>query len=311
MEWVARNKLAIPNILHILDDFLILEKSHEIFDASLQRFLQFCDDIGVHMAPDKTEGPSPVLTFADIELDCSDMEARLPKEKVDKTLDAIRSSTQEKSTTERTPIPYRSPEFCLLGRQIPNSVTGHGLNTNPAVITPSTRELGDRLAKLLEASLGVTSSMALLLILLQVSLMWPQSAYSGEQKKGNDALNPQSSLEIEGFRKRITLSDAALPPSVSRTNSWKGKREAMSDAALSPSIFKKPGFGKRELAQSDYAPLPVYDLPPSVSRTNSWKGKREAMSDVALPPSIFKKPGFGKRELAQSDYAPLPVYDRL
>ena len=101
--------------------------------------------------------------------------------------------------------------------------------------------------------------MALLLILLQVSLMWPQSAYSGEQKKGNDALNPQSSLEIEGFRKRITLSDAALPPSVSRTNSWKGKREAMSDASLSPSIFKKPGFGKRELAQSDYAPLPVYD----------------------------------------------------
>ena len=26
MEWVARNKLVIPNIIHILDDFLILEK---------------------------------------------------------------------------------------------------------------------------------------------------------------------------------------------------------------------------------------------------------------------------------------------
>ena len=90
MEWVARNKLAIPNILHILDDFLILEKSHEACDASLQRFLHFCDDIGVPMAPDKTEGPSPVLTFAGIELDCLEMEARLPKEKVDKTLNAIR-----------------------------------------------------------------------------------------------------------------------------------------------------------------------------------------------------------------------------
>ena len=79
MEWVARNKLAIPNILHILDDFLILEKSHEACDASLQRLLHFCEDIGVPMAPDKTEGPSPVLTFAGIELDCLEMEARLPK----------------------------------------------------------------------------------------------------------------------------------------------------------------------------------------------------------------------------------------
>ena len=41
------------------------------------------------MALDKTEGPSPVLTFAGIELDCLEMEAMLPKGKVDKTLNAI------------------------------------------------------------------------------------------------------------------------------------------------------------------------------------------------------------------------------
>ena len=33
------------NIIHILDDFLILEKSHEACAASLQRFLHFCADI--------------------------------------------------------------------------------------------------------------------------------------------------------------------------------------------------------------------------------------------------------------------------
>ena len=61
-EWVARNKLAIPyNILLILDDVLILEKCHEACDASLQRFLHFCQDVGVPMAPDKTEGTSPVF----------------------------------------------------------------------------------------------------------------------------------------------------------------------------------------------------------------------------------------------------------
>ena len=91
MEWVARNKLVIPNIIHILDDFLILEKSHEACAASLQRFLHFCEDIGVPMAPEKTEGPNQVLTFAGIELDCLNLEARLPMEKVDKILKAIRN----------------------------------------------------------------------------------------------------------------------------------------------------------------------------------------------------------------------------
>jgi len=58
MEWVARNKLVIPNIIQILDYFLILKKSHEACAASLQRFLHFCEDIGVPMASEKTDGPN-------------------------------------------------------------------------------------------------------------------------------------------------------------------------------------------------------------------------------------------------------------
>ena len=42
------------------------------------------------IAPDKTEGPSKILTFAGIELDCFKNEARLPKEKVEKSLSVIR-----------------------------------------------------------------------------------------------------------------------------------------------------------------------------------------------------------------------------
>lgn len=45
MEGVARNKLVIPNILHILDDFLIVEKSNEAGNVTLQRFLHFCEDM--------------------------------------------------------------------------------------------------------------------------------------------------------------------------------------------------------------------------------------------------------------------------
>ncbi|XP_078356424.1 uncharacterized protein LOC144641267 [Oculina patagonica] len=90
MEWVARNKLNIPHIIHILDDFLIAGESSAKCQANLQQFLDFCNDVGVPMAPEKTEGPSQILTFAGIELDCVKNEARLPKEKVEKSLSAIR-----------------------------------------------------------------------------------------------------------------------------------------------------------------------------------------------------------------------------
>ena len=51
------------------------------------------------MAPEKTEGPSPFLSFAGIELHCSMNEARLPQEKVRKCLLAIRSLLGRKKVT--------------------------------------------------------------------------------------------------------------------------------------------------------------------------------------------------------------------
>ena len=42
------------------------------------------------MAPEKTVGPAQVLIFAGIELDFSRMEARLPRDKIEKCLTAIR-----------------------------------------------------------------------------------------------------------------------------------------------------------------------------------------------------------------------------
>ena len=122
MEWVARNKLVIPNILHILDDSLILKKSHEAGNVTLQRFLHFCEDIGAPMAPDKTEGPSHVLTFAGIELDCLELETRLLKERFGKNLKVTSlSSTQKKNTTKGATIAYRSPAFCLFGYNLGSS----------------------------------------------------------------------------------------------------------------------------------------------------------------------------------------------
>ena len=41
LEWVARNKLNIPHIIHILDDFLIAAESIDTCKTSLQQFLAF------------------------------------------------------------------------------------------------------------------------------------------------------------------------------------------------------------------------------------------------------------------------------
>lgn len=61
MEWVARNKLNIPYIIHILDDFLIAAESPNKLRTSLQNFLHFCEDLGIPMAPEKKRGPCPCI----------------------------------------------------------------------------------------------------------------------------------------------------------------------------------------------------------------------------------------------------------
>ena len=53
------------------------------------------------MAPEKMEGPSSVLTFAGIELDCLKYEARLPQEKADKCIDGIKNARGRNKITLR------------------------------------------------------------------------------------------------------------------------------------------------------------------------------------------------------------------
>ena len=101
LEWIAKHKLGIPHIIHILDDFLIIDKSMAACGTHLQRFLDTCADIGVPMTSEKTEGPLQVLTFAGIELDCNRHEARLPREKVEKCVTTIQGFLTKRKVTLR------------------------------------------------------------------------------------------------------------------------------------------------------------------------------------------------------------------
>ena len=84
IEWIAQNKLHITHILHLLDDFLIISPREELCQKQLDLFLTLCSYLGIPMAPEKTVGPSQIISFAGIELDSILMEARLPQEKLDK-----------------------------------------------------------------------------------------------------------------------------------------------------------------------------------------------------------------------------------
>lgn len=69
-------------ILHYVDDFLFVVKHEKAARALLAGALSLCQDLGLPMAADKTEGPTQCLTFLGIELDTIKMEARLPADKL-------------------------------------------------------------------------------------------------------------------------------------------------------------------------------------------------------------------------------------
>ena len=84
IEWIARNRLHITGILHLLDDFLNIAPSRQLCQQQLDLFLMLCNYLGIAMAPEKTIGPATTLAFAGIELDSLQIEARLPPDKLAK-----------------------------------------------------------------------------------------------------------------------------------------------------------------------------------------------------------------------------------
>lgn len=81
-EWIARSA-GIQWVGHYLDDFLLAGRPNSAeCQLALEQLSDLFQQLGVPVAQDKTEGPSPVLTFLGIEIDTVAMEVRLPREKL-------------------------------------------------------------------------------------------------------------------------------------------------------------------------------------------------------------------------------------
>ena len=99
VEWIARNKLQIDYILHILDDYLLVAPTEQLCQQQLDLFLSLCSYLGIPIAPDKTCGPSTTMSFAGIELDSICLEARLPHDKIEKCISLISVFLHRKKVT--------------------------------------------------------------------------------------------------------------------------------------------------------------------------------------------------------------------
>lgn len=99
LEWIARNRLHIQHIIHILDDFLIFGNTFNSCQSHLDKFLQLCLHIGVPIKKEKTESACQTITFMGLELDSINMEARLPADKLTKLRELLHSFSRCRKIT--------------------------------------------------------------------------------------------------------------------------------------------------------------------------------------------------------------------
>lgn len=89
MMWFLYER-GVGAALHYLDDFLLLGPPDSAScGQALSTTLALCEELGFPVAPEKTEGPTTVLTFLGIELDTSCQVLRLPDEKRERLLATI------------------------------------------------------------------------------------------------------------------------------------------------------------------------------------------------------------------------------
>ena len=100
-EWIVRRE-GVPFVGHYLDDFLILGRpnSQECWQ-SLHQLQKVFEQLGLPIAPDKTEGPATVLSFLGIEIDTMAMEVRLPTNKLQALQATVSLWAAKRSCTRR------------------------------------------------------------------------------------------------------------------------------------------------------------------------------------------------------------------
>ena len=80
--WIAENCYNITFIMHLLDDFLCIDRPDYNADITYHSMLDLFDSLGIPLSDNKTVGPCTCLEYLGVILDSERMEARLPNDKI-------------------------------------------------------------------------------------------------------------------------------------------------------------------------------------------------------------------------------------
>ena len=101
VKWVIRST-GVPIVTHYIDDFIIIgPPGCSECQQSLQKALQVCSNLGLPVAPQKTEGPSTCMPILGIEVDTQAMELRLPTDKMERLKETLQAWKMKRSCTRR------------------------------------------------------------------------------------------------------------------------------------------------------------------------------------------------------------------
>ena len=80
MFWIAKHNYGIEFILHLLDDYLMIDSPSATAERIMALLTMIFNRLRVPIAPHKTVGPTVQLQYLGIILDTDSMEACLPLE---------------------------------------------------------------------------------------------------------------------------------------------------------------------------------------------------------------------------------------
>jgi len=99
LEYVIKSQTGVQTISHFLDDYILSSRSREGCQLLMQNFLGICDELGVPIAHEKTEGPLQVITYLGLEIDTIRREVRVPRDKLEKAMGMIDQALAAKKMT--------------------------------------------------------------------------------------------------------------------------------------------------------------------------------------------------------------------
>lgn len=99
--WIAKNVFDISNVLHLLDDFLVVVPPWGDAFEVMHRFLNIFKELGIPLSSKKTEGPCNEIEYLGLYLDSAKMETRLPREKLTRITELLETFQYKKSCTKR------------------------------------------------------------------------------------------------------------------------------------------------------------------------------------------------------------------